>query len=63
VFGPSGPPVDFDERNEALSNLDEESQVSLELLNQEYSVTREDRLFLLEEFVAKHETAFGTDAR
>jgi Domain of unknown function (DUF4375) len=63
VFGPHGPPTDLDQRNEALSNLDEESQLSLELINQEYFLTREDQLLLLEQFVAKNQNAFATDAR
>ena len=63
VFGPTGPPIDFDERNEALSNLDEESQLSLDVINQEYFLMREDHLLLLEQFVVKHQNAFGTDAR
>ena len=63
VFGPAGPPVDLDERNEALSNLDDESHLTLELINQEYFLTREDHLRLLEKFVAKHQDAFANDAR
>lgn len=63
MFGPGGPPTDFDERNEALSNLDDESQLILELINQEYFLTREDHLLLLEQFVANHQNAFAIGAR
>ena len=63
VFGPTGPPIDFDERNEALCNLDEESQLSFEVINQEYFLTKEDHLLLLEQFVAKHQNAFAPVAR
>jgi hypothetical protein len=63
LFGPHGPPTDFDERNEAVSNLNEESQLRLELINQEYFLTREDHLLLLKQFVAKNQNAFATDAR
>jgi hypothetical protein len=62
LFGSEGPPVDLEERNDALSNLNEESTLGLEVLAQEYFDYREDHLALMQRFVVLHKSAFTSVA-
>ncbi len=62
LFGNAGPPIDLEERNEALMNLNADQNERLELLDAEYFEIAEDQLALLERYVDNNQGAFITTA-
>ena len=62
LFGDAGPPIDLEERNNALMNLSPDQSERLELLDAEYFQLAEDQLALLARYVDNNQGAFITIA-